>query len=347
MSNIPRIRAPGLWVAGSVVLPEEFEAIDEIRPWMINADGGSTNAPTVQIELGGQGLRVSGPSRLDGITLGALAATGTFTVSNNSTLVVAGGVVGGLIRLDTGAVPGRIDLDGANTELRVKTGTFINVQVGGSLDVHGSSTWYGGSSLTLNAAATWTFNVGSTVNSSAFFYFSTGTWPGLSPARTWYRRSLFLAAYTYNSTRPTGQNAWKVYDPGAGDLIETRPLMTGETFLIEFDNLPNGGTLTQIEISCIGNGPGTLGMTFPQFQIIRWKGKTEETMSALINDTHVLGNWDITPITTTIPVTSNAVIDRSFRYALKVTAAFYSGAPAASGFFYDCLATGTAVEIQV
>lgn len=346
MSNIPRIRAPGLWVAGSVVLPEEFEAIDEIRPWMINADGGSTNAPTVQIELGGQGLRVSGASRLDRITYGALAATGTFTVIDRSTLIVEGGANGGLIRLDTGAVPGRIDLDGANTELRCKTGAFINVQAGGSLDVRGASTWYGTSTLTLNASAIWTFNAGATVNSSASFYFATGTWPKLSPARTWYRRSLFLAAYTYSAARPTGQNAWKVYDPGAGDLIETRPLTTGETFLIEFDNLPNGGTLTQIEISCIGNGPGTLGMTFPQFQIIRWKGKVEETMSALVNDTHVLGNWDITPITTTITVTSNAVIDKSFRYGLKVTAAYYSGAPAASGFFYDCLATGTSDELQ-
>ena len=281
----------------------------------------------------GSRLRVSGPSRLDSITLGKLATTGTFTVVDRSTLIIEGGVFGGLVRLDTGAVPARIDLDGANTEIRVKTGTFINVQLGGSLDVHGASTWYSGSSLTLNSGATWTFDTGSTVNSSASFYFSTSTWPKLSPTRTWYRRSLGLTAYTYNAARPTGQNAWKVYDPGAGDLIETRPLTTGETFLIEFTNFPNGGTLTQIDVSCIGNGPGTVGMTFPQFQIIRWKGKIEETMSALTSDTHVLGNWDITPITTTVTVTSNAVIDLAFRYALKVTAAYYSGSPAGAGFF--------------
>lgn len=347
MANIARIRDPGMWVAGSVVLPEEFEAIDEIRPWMINGADGSTNAPTVQIEIGGQGMRVSGPSRLDSITAATTAATGVVTISDNSRIDVLGGAVGGLIKLGTGAVPARIDLDGANSELRVKTGTLINVQAGGALDVRGAATWYSGSTLTLNSGGTWTFNVGATVNSSAAFYFSTSTWPKLSPTRTWHRRSLTLAAYTYSATRPTGQNAWKVYDPGAGDLIETRSLTTGETFLIEFENLPNGGTMTQVDVSCIGNGPGTLGMTFPQFQIIRWRGKLEETMSALTSDTHVLGNWDITPITTTVTVTSNAVIDLSFRYALKVTAAYYSGSPAGTGFFFDCLASGTADEIHV
>lgn len=348
MANIPRVRAAGLWVPGSVVLAEEFEAFDEIRPWLINAADGSTHAPTTQIVLGGQGLRVSGPSRLDSITLGALAATGTLTVIDNSTLVVSGGTTGGLLRVDGHATtPGLIKLNGTNAELRVESGSFIQVKAGGALDLKGAATLYNAASLTANSGATINLSTGSTVNSSGDFYFSSSTWPKLSPTRSWSRRSLLLSALTYSGTRPSGPQAWKVYDPGAGDLIETPNADTPPLFLIEFIDLPPNGTLTQIEIACIGNGPGTVGMTFPEFQIIRWRGKTEDTMSALISDTHVLGNWHTTPISTTVPVTSLGVINRDYRYALKVNGSYYSGSPAAPGFFFDCVATGTSDDMRV
>ncbi len=339
-----------MWVPGSVVLPEEFEAIDEIRPWMINGDGGSTNAPTTQIVLGGQGLRVSGPSRLDGITLGTLAATGVFTISDNSRLDVAGGAVGGLIKLGTGAVPARIDLDGANSEIRVKNGTFISVQVGGAIDVRGAITWTGGS-VSVGTGSTWVFDAGSTVNQSGTWYFSSGTWPKLSPARSWSRRGLNIATVTYDvggSGPPDRPNSWKVPLLGGGDQIETRSTTsTGTYTLLEFVDLPENGTLLQYEIACIGADAGTVGMTFPKFQAVRWRGSSLTTMSAIASDTHVLGNWSLLGIATTITITSDAIINRDYRYGLVVYHAYYTGSTAGRGYFYDCVATGTAEDLRV
>lgn len=361
MSNIPRIRAPGLWVPGSVVLPEEFEAIDEIRPWMINADGGSTNAPTVQIELGGAGLRVSGPSRLDGITIGKTAATGTFTIVDRSTLVVEGGVFGGLIRIDTGAVPGRIDLDGANSELRCKTGTLIRVQSGGQLKVeaggaadwYGAATWYTGASATIQTGVTWTFNAGSAVNCSGEFYFSSSTWPKLSPTRNWERHSLLIGVCTGTDTVtavPSGAttpDSWKIVRGGSFDVIFAKETIDAADFtIIEFTNLPAGGTMTSATISCMGATGATITMTFPTYQFIRWDATAVTAMSALISDAHVLANWGTTQ-PTTIPITSNAVIDLRYRYGLVVHHCFGASIPEGATYYLDCSAVGTAGTIQL
>lgn len=359
MSNIPRIRAPGLWVDGSVVLSEEFEAIDAIRPWMINGAFGSTNAPTVQIDLGGAGLRVSGASRLDRITVGALAPTGTFTVVDRSTLVVDGGSSGGLIRLDTGAVPARIDLNGANSELRCKTGTLIRVQSGGQLKVeaggaadwYGAATWYTGSGVTVQTGVTWVFNAGSTINSSGVLYFANGTWPAFSPVRNWERRSLLIATTTFSlglGGPPQFPNAWKINALGAVDQIETRPTSSASDYTdVEFVDLPIGGTLVTVTVECVGNGPGTVGMSFPSYQVIRWRGTTMTTLSALTADTHVLANWDVTPIATPVTITSNPTINPGYRYGVRIYHAYYGGSPAGAGYFTDCVASGTTDTMRV
>jgi hypothetical protein len=75
MANFPRIRLPGFWVLGSVVDPAEFEAIDAIRPMLINAADGSTHAPTDPIVIGGDGLQVTGP----------LSASGNVTITGGGT----------------------------------------------------------------------------------------------------------------------------------------------------------------------------------------------------------------------------------------------------------------------
>lgn len=361
MANIARIRDPGMWVAGSVVLPEEFEAIDVIRPWMINGAFGSTNAPTVQIELGGQGLRVSGPSRLDAITLGKTAATGTFTISDRSTLIVEGGASGGLIRLDTGAVPGRIDLDGSNTELRAKSGTLVRVQSGGQLKVeaggaadwYGAATWYTGASATIQTGVTWTFNAGSAVNCSGDFFFSSSTWPKLSPTRNWERHSLLIGVCTGTDTVtsvPSGAttpDSWKIVRGGSFDVIFAQQTTDASDFtIIEFTNLPVGGTMTSATIVSMGTTGGTVTMTFPTYQFIRFTSTTITAMSALIPDAHVIANWG-TSQSTTIPITSNAVIDLRYRYGLVVHHCYGASIPEGATMYLDCAAVGTADTIQL
>lgn len=343
MANIPRVRDPGLWVPGSVVLPEEFEAFDEIRPWMINAESGSTHAPTTQIVLGGQGLRVSGPSRFDGITLGALAATGTFTVVDNSTLIVSGGTTGGVIRVDGHATtPGKIKLNGTNAWLQVASGSVISVQSGGALDIVGVQTVYG--SFTVDGG-TVSLLSGSTTNSSGTFTFGSNTYPALAPARDWERRSLTIAVCTGttddSATGNTTPDSWKLVRGGLLDRIFTKSTTSSADFtVVEFFDLPNGGTFEAIDVTCMGADAGTGGMTFPKYQIIRWTGSVVETMSVLTDDPHVLGNWT-TPLTTTVTVTAHATIDKSYRYGLKITHSYYGSSAAGKAFYDDCLAYGT------
>lgn len=65
MPHNNRIRLPGTWTTLSVVMPAEFEQIDERLYESLNADLGGTWAPAAQILLGGAGLWVTGPSQLD------------------------------------------------------------------------------------------------------------------------------------------------------------------------------------------------------------------------------------------------------------------------------------------
>lgn len=348
MANIPRVRDPGLWVPGSVVLSEEFEAFDEIRPWLINAADGSTHAPTTQIVLGGQGLRVSGPSRFDGITLAALAATGTFTVVDNSTLIVSGGTTGGLLRVDGHVTtPGKIRLNGTGAWMQVVSGSFISVQSGGALDITsgGVQTVYG--SFTVDGG-TVSLLSGSTTNSSGTFTFGSNTYPALAPARSWQRRSLTIAVCTGTTDSSADGNttpdSWKLVRGGLLDRIFTKSTTSSANFtVVEFFDLPNGGTFTAIDITSMGADAGTVGMTFPKYQILRWTGSVVETMSVLTNDPHVLGDWT-TPMTTTVTVNAHAVIDKSYRYGLKIVHSYYGSLAAGKAYYDDCLAYGT-VEI--
>lgn len=346
MANIPRVRDPGMWVPGSVVLPEEFEEFDEIRPWLINAYAGSSHAPLAQIELGGAGLRVSGPSRLDGITLAALAATGTFTVVNNSTLIVSGGAIGGLIRVDGHAtVPGKIKLNGTNASLVVESGSFIQVKAGAALDINtsGTQTVYG--AFTVESTGTVTLIASSTTLSHGSFTFSSSTYPALAPARDWERRSLAIAVCTGttddSATGNTTPDSWKLVRGGLLDRIFTKSTTSSANYtVVEFFDLPNGGTFEAIDITCMGADAGTAGMTFPNFQIIRWNGSVVENMSALTSDGHVLGDWT-TPLTTTVTVNAHATIDKAYRYGLKIVHSYYGSSAAGKAFYDECVAYGT------
>lgn len=60
-----RIRAPLGWTLTSVVLPEEWEEFDDRQSKAIDGDGGGTYAPTSQLEIGGAGLKITGPFRVE------------------------------------------------------------------------------------------------------------------------------------------------------------------------------------------------------------------------------------------------------------------------------------------
>jgi hypothetical protein len=151
MANFPRIRSPGFWVQASTVLPAEFEEYDATRPKLINAEDGSTHAPTSQIVIAGDGMRISGPTRFDDTTLqvfqsggglmiaagaeltvagdATISGTGTFTLSNGAEVIYESGstISGSLFQL-TGSYTFNSD-----TAINIDDAAEINIMAGAEL----------------------------------------------------------------------------------------------------------------------------------------------------------------------------------------------------------------------
>ncbi len=125
MANLTRLRLPGFWIQGSVVDPEEFEALDAMRLLLINASGGSAHAPTLPIILGGSGLRMTGLLDVDGPL--QQDAASAWELSGPITLMS-----GGSLSMNFGAT------------MTVKSGAMIVLQSGSSTLVYGNMTWQAG-----------------------------------------------------------------------------------------------------------------------------------------------------------------------------------------------------------
>lgn len=352
MANFTRLRAPGFWVVGSVVLPEEFEAFDDEREAVINARDGSTHAPTVQIELGGQGLRVTGPSRLDDITLGVVGAAGTLSISNTADLIVENGgdaivQAGGDLDIGTGV---------GLANLTVKSGSLATIASGGSMDVRGAVTYYDTSVSTYNGTSTLILNVDGVWTLSGLVTFASSTYPLLSPARSWERHSLLIASTTFVGTAATAEPAAGALDPdaykinsnlaGGMDAIATRPTTsTSRYHEVELLDLPDGGTFIDVQVYTQGMA-STVTMTLPVYEIFRQSGTAAaQSMSAATTDAHTVGNFTAGVATTTVTVTAFATISKSYRYFLRVSHGYDPGAPTGSMRIYDVKATGTASRL--
>lgn len=140
MAHFVRLRPSGFWTISTTVSPAEFEAFDERQFKSINGDDGGTWAPSSQIVLGGAGLRVTGPSRLDNAT--RIDVSGFFNLGAASvTEQVAGGIAvfygevqikdaaasldfvnGALLAVDTTAAPPVIE-----AELRMESGADVRL----------------------------------------------------------------------------------------------------------------------------------------------------------------------------------------------------------------------------
>jgi hypothetical protein len=361
MANFSRLRAPGFWVVGSVVLPEEFEDFDDARPAIINARDGSTHAPTVQVELGGQGLRVSGPSRFDGITIAVLAASGTFTVANTSDLIVANGgdlivQAGGDLDIGTGV---------GLANLTVKSGSLATIASGGSMDVRGATinydgsaaTYNAGSLLTANADAIWnvggivTFTATSGVTCNGATTLGSSTNLQLSPARSFEVHSTEAVPLTWGTPGPPAADpdVWLIESVinAPAPMIRTRAAnAAGRRHVIILRDLPPGGTLAEVVITTRGYA-GSAGFTLPTYRIVRWRGANAViNVSALVTDVHAAdaSDWTTDVLETTITPAVAHTIETTHTYALLVNHV-YQGAGAGMDIF-DCKATGTYDELR-
>ena len=345
MSNFTRVRAPGGWTPASVVYTTEFEAFDAIRLKLPNMSEGSAHSLTGDLVIGSSGGKVwlAGDSRLDGIVQATLKASGFFEVPNTAELRIGSG---GLLVVQTG---GNLNVGtGAGVAtLTVLSGSLMSLAPGSSLDLRGAKTVKSGAVVTWESGSTLVHNSGATWNLSGDVFFAANTWPKLSPARSWERHSLTIAATTEAGVTPVAQ-ARKVISNLAGgvDAIRTEPTDSpAQSTIVELEGMPDGSTLTNIQVVTQGIS-ATGGLVVPNYQVVRWKGAgAAEFMSSLTPDDHSIANYTTNLITTTVPVNAFATIDKSYRYGLRIFHAYAVSAPTGAMFVYDVVANGTAARI--
>lgn len=221
-------------------------------------------------------------------------------------------------------------------DLTVGDDLFVtdDATIGDNLTVSGNASVAG--TLTVSTSAT--VNGTITAGSSGNFV--------LSPARSWTRRCMRICSVD-SAGMPGSPVAWveglSVNSPPRVRFLEG---VAGSFHFLELEDLPHGGTMTQVEIVTAGLFSTAAIGAAAQYQIIRWQGSGAlQTMSTNDSDTHTSGTWN-DDITHTITVTSNSQIDRAYRYALKV---FHHQTVDAGAdmVIKDLVITGTVSSLQV
>jgi hypothetical protein len=206
----------------------------------------------------------------------------------------------------------------SGAELTVASGADVTVASGGDVTVASGGTVTAASGSIVNLAGTTTLTSGTNLN--------------LSPARSWVRHSLRISNVAYvdpvgspapNYDGPENVTAWVSNERGAADAFASMFIRTLRTntdththrhyHWIALDDLPNGGTFSEVVV--LAGGVGATPTTTAQFRIIRISSiGTVETMSALTDKN---GSWGI-ETQTTVAVTSNSTISSDYTYALVV-----------------------------
>ena len=287
MAHNNRIRLPGTWTPLSVVMPGEFEALDEAQYEALNADLGGTWAPAAQIKLGGAGLWVSGASRLDdaevtittgkGLVVNAGAAArfdlgsqtsllGTATLSNTLTVqpnagqlgnIVFQGAVGNVVKLKLRSYS-FLETDG-NAIVDFKSATTIVLREGALFYVEGSLLGNAPFQFGSGGWALWN-------NGSAAVFGASSTLNLLSGATQNVQANAVVNVQTGGQLQIAALSAPSF--PGLWAKVNSLVLMEGTTKFIGTIYIADGITPTSVLVSAgttmtvNGTGPLPSSMTF-------------------------------------------------------------------------------------
>ncbi len=190
MAHFDRIRDPGFWVALGNLLASEMELFDAHLAGAINGDGGGVWAPSSLIEIGGLGLKITGPFVVTSqaqLQDGAVVSGGNLSVSLDATVqgdllvqstlevegtsefhddvLISGG--GDLSVSGDANVQGALGVTGAATLASASVTDDLTVgddaTVGGDLAVTGTSSFTGGVQFAGPATFTDPVNLNDTV----------------------------------------------------------------------------------------------------------------------------------------------------------------------------------------
>lgn len=348
----------------------------------INGDGGGTWAPGSFITIGGSGVQFTGTAhslaaaaRLNVESTGEvrikngamLRVDGTSgdirleVVSNVAKVIVeSGGVVevyGETQIKDGGALT--VEDNGAasfedGSELVLLSGALETVSSGASVSVYGQIQVQSAGNITLLSGGGLTAASGSTVLvqdalnvSGDLTLVGSAKWVNLSPDRTWHRCGTNLIVLTYAgvfNSGPTNPDVWT-----QGSNLSNGPCWRtvnttdpGGFSIIEFTNLPVGGSLSSVTITTRGTKIGSIASTLPKYQIVSWDDTAAAgltTHSSLTNDDGSIATFGSTETQTTVTA-SATTIDPSRRYGLKITHP-YEAINEQGMYIYECTAHGT------
>lgn len=340
--NFTRLRLPGFWVIGSVVDSEEFEALDAIRPMLINADGGSTHAPTAPIIIGGSGINVTGPTDIDGDLDQDAASTwsmnGIVNFLDNSLLDMKVSSqqifrTGSLLQFLAGADV-EIDCDvtfDSNSQIlgTAKVGPTGVLQVDNTAQLQ----MLGGSSFVMALGSTGTINGNVT--------WGNGLYPKVT-SRTVSRSEWRIASVTYSGTAPSGPIAW-LETTLDGPAIKTDDATAANYFFVELLDLPDGGTLDSVTIRTQGVA-GNSSLTLPEYTLYRWGMGAAPVALGDAADAHDPASWTA-EVDTTLTPDATVTIDRQYHYGIQVRLPYHASVPA-SMYVLDIQSSSTIVDIR-
>lgn len=217
--------------------------------------------------------------------------------------------------------------------------------------VHSGTLLFASGTCTVDGTSTLAAASGSVVTLAGTTTFTNSKWPKLSPTRSWTRRSITLAMTTYTNAATNGPDdpdMWhRMGHTAVSPVLTTRPATaSGSKSVIEFTNLPQGGTMTSVSITA--DGTNNTVATLPTYRIVRWQNGLDgyEYMSAVTIDEHdVPADWGDGERTTEVAITAHEEIDLAYRYGVLVTHP-YAGATSAM-YIHDVFAEGTADSIRV
>ena len=298
----------------------------------------------------------SGDIRLEVDTNVATLTAQTSTSVNLNGFVNLGGTV-----VWTTSGPGTATWQ-SGTSATFASGSTLTVASGGTAalagttTISGAATVSGTGSVQVASGATVTGVPGSSMSwlgqaGFADLILIAGSWVQFSTSRSWTRRGLTIALTTYNNgdtTGPSGPDSWvETSDISVSPVIRTASATaTGQYTIIEFQDLPEAGEITSVEITTKGEG-ASIG-TLPSYLLVRWQsGEANPSSLSLVTvDDHTTGNFTSITDTTTITPTATLTIDRAYRYGLKVLHPYTAG----SGCYmriYDVVVNGESDEVRV
>lgn len=190
-----------------------------------------------------------------------------------------------------------------------------------------------------------TYSSTATITQTGPYTFGSGTKPALSPAGTWHRRAK-LRAVSLDSGVP---QAFGAVSPlfAAPSIFSVAGSSSAVYLYLEFEP-PHGGIITAVEVRSVVNSNPLATITRATYELVRWDHGLDAdatSLSGVANDAHAANgsDWD-SVLTTNLSSISNAQIDRTHGYGVRVTAGRLSGN--ALAMWYDVLITGTIAELN-